>query len=477
MTASLRQFFASGLLLNDRGEPIRSTPLLEDMLTAFEGDFSTRVFVSPRRAGKSTAVALLAAFELLMTPNAFTLWVSGSGDQAKDILEQKVRRPLLRRGVKVQDARDRLVNPELGSVVECVAPAEVSAPGRTVSLLICDEARSVPEEVYEVLRPSAAGGKIFVIGSPGPPRGWFHRAATEPGPRDFVRSYSSATMNPALPAEFVAEERERLGKRGSWGELLYRREHQGSWVEFSEPPLVSPGDVRRASRENVERFDPESDSSFIGVDLSTHRDATSAAVLARRSDGSMRVVEVFVVDPRATGRAVDLELVEKKLLVLARRYRPRVIAVDRFQAAAMCQRLRAAGLPVADVAVTASLNQEIFTSLAEALAEGRLSWKKDERLEAELLNLELAENVAGGFTVRDRCRRYHRDLAFSLALAVREAERMGHFKSEARYEPPSSKRLMVPDPIPWEEQARRAAARELRQAEEEYHECLRKVFR
>ena len=38
-----------------------TTPLLQPVIDAYEGDYHTRVIVSPRRNGKSSAVALLAA--------------------------------------------------------------------------------------------------------------------------------------------------------------------------------------------------------------------------------------------------------------------------------------------------------------------------------------------------------------------------------------------------------------------------------
>ena len=77
------------------------------------------------------------------------------------------------------------------------------------------------------------------------------------------------------------------------------------------------------------------------------------------------------------------------------------------------------------VPVTLDLNQRIFETLAELLSERRLTWRRDPVLERELLGLELRERSTGRFSVVDADRRYHRDLAFSLALACAEAAGRG----------------------------------------------------
>ena len=52
---TLRQFFQSGILHGDHGGPLEETPLLRALVEGYEGDYHTRVVVSPRRNGKSSA--------------------------------------------------------------------------------------------------------------------------------------------------------------------------------------------------------------------------------------------------------------------------------------------------------------------------------------------------------------------------------------------------------------------------------------
>ena len=128
-TISLRQFIAAGLLLNDRGEPIQETPMVQALLEGWEAGAKTIVLCSPRRQGKSTVAALAAAHLLVAQPMSFTIWLSASGDQGSDILTQKLGLPLRRRkdllersDLDLSLARNRATNLTTGSVVEVTYP-------------------------------------------------------------------------------------------------------------------------------------------------------------------------------------------------------------------------------------------------------------------------------------------------------------------------------------------------------------------
>ena len=477
MKITIRNFLHSGILLNDRGQPLQETPLLLDAVEAYEGDFHSRVIISPRRNGKSSAVALISAYELLCVPGAFVIWVSGSGDQASDILEQKLRRPLSMNsklsGLKLQMSRDRIVNPEIGSVVQVVPASEVSAPGRTATAIIFDESRAIDETAVEVLRPSAAGGRIFVIGSPGAPSGWFYRAATEPGPRDFVRHYREM-INRTVSETFVAEERARLERRGAWGSLMAAREWGGEWVELSENPLLSPADVRACAVDEVEPFDAQHDRCFISADLSIKRDLTSIVCIAMRRDRSARVLEAVVMDPKDYGGEIPLELVEKRLELMWRKYGAQRIVIDQYQGALLAQRLKERRAPIEAIAVTAAVNVEAFTLLSEFISERRLRWKKHDRLESELTNLELKE-TSNSFRIVDRDKRLHRDISFSLALSLKTAHGSGAWFKRSVYGGRRGKRAeSLVGYEPPRETPEQRAAKQLRKAERNYaHELER----
>jgi hypothetical protein len=470
---SLREFHRLGVLQGDHGGALEATPLVEALIGAFEGAGHAVVLVCPRRCGKSSAAALAAAHLLLTAPGSYTLWVASSEEQAADVVAQKLTRPLKRRGLALSYARDRITHAQLGSEVRVVPMAEASVPGRTVDLLILDEARAIDETCYEVLRPSAVNGRVLILGSPGRPGSWFHRAAVEPELGDVV-IHLTEVRNPAVSPEVVEAERRRLERRGGLGAAIARREWSAEWVTLAEHRLLRPDDVRACSvkAEEIEQFDPDQDAVVVGVDLSLVRDLTSIAVVARRGEG-YRLIEAVVMDPKDFGGlGIPLELVERRLELISRRYRPRRVLMDAFQGVSIMQRLRARGIPIAAEQVTAPLNQRLFENLAELVSERQVRWAENRRLQDELLNLEIQEGTTA-WKVVDGDRRLHRDLAFSLGLALLEAVKIGNFHSEPKYEAPQKAQpvLWIPEP----ERPEMIAARELARAERGYQEAMERA--
>jgi phage terminase large subunit-like protein len=465
---SLRDFARSGLLLGDHGKPLVITPLVEQVIKAYEGDYDFRVVVTPRRQGKSSAIALLALYELLCVPNSFVVWLSGGVQQAADIIRQKLQIPIAQSpklsGLKIYSrTTGRLEHPEIGSIVECFSTNTYTSQGRTISLLLIDEAKAVPDDDAYMLFPAAANGRIFAVSSPGPPRGWFYQSATSPGPKDFVFHSREVTNNPTLDLGFVEAQRERMQRLGVREKLLYKREWGGEFIDLLESALVSPDDIERASREEVRPYDARVDKTFIGVDLSLVRDLTSIVVVsaclppdpgesgmrdpramprdtgATSRDVEFRVLEAVVLDPQAFGGKISLSYVESRIQNLAQRYRAKLVSIDQWQGALMSERLRSRGIKVRLINPTAALNMEVYELLVEVLRDGRLEFARNHRLEAELLNLSIEETRAGGFRVIDAERssgrggaRLHRDLSFSLALALSAASERGHY---FEYEP------------------------------------------
>lgn len=303
----IRDFLAAGFLRSDTGEPLVMTPLLESLIDAYEDPAVRSVACcTPRQQGKSTGVAVLVLYELLACEHSYVIWLAPAGHTAEAVLSQKLRKPLAvnprTAGLALEVSKTMITNPETGSTVEIVPPSEASAPGRRLSLLICDEARSVPEEAIEVLKPSlATGGQFVAIGSPGKPRSWWWRQVFEPVPGARVIQFTDTDINPAVDPEFVAAEKARLS-RTNWGRLFAEREWSGKWTDLAENPLVSVDDVTRASRDKVPGLDPKKDTVMLAADLSLSKDLTSVIACARRGD-DYRVLPdgVWVWDPTKRG--------------------------------------------------------------------------------------------------------------------------------------------------------------------------------
>lgn len=459
---SLREFVRLPFLRNDLGDPIRPTELLDRIIEGYERG-GTIACCCVRQSGKSTCCSLLVLYEFLMQAHSYCVWLSGgSREQGSSVLVQKLintlRRPAIREALKLNlnVSRSRVENLDTSATIEVLTTNEASAPGRRVSLLVCDEARAIDETLIGTIRPSlAVGGRAIYIGSPGQPQSWWWRSIFDPESQDTVINLGSKIVNPLVSPEFVEAEKRRLGKT-VLGELLAQREWGGAWVALSEHPLLRPSDIAAASRDHVEPHRP-GEATYTGVDLSLTKDKTSVVTIAVGEEGYLRVVHKWVWDPTTQG-AVDLEQVERQVETVHRRFRPRTIKFDQYQGVLLSQRLRRRGVRVEAVPVTLDLNQRIFTALAKLLSERRLTWRKDPELERELLGLELKERSTGRFSIVDSDKRYHRDISFSLALSVDAASsRAEHGMSIqpcTRWSRPGPARLEQADGLPWHRSSR-----------------------
>jgi hypothetical protein len=155
-----------------------------------------------RQRGKSTLAAVVAILRVLLVPGSYVLMVAASEGQAAAIFLRKLRRVLERLLDRLGIKRSALIITkrsvevlELGSKIEVVATSEVTSPGRSVDLLIFDEARDIPDAVFTALAPSvlATGGKILACSTAGRPRGWFYEMVMHPLPETAVVQAEGAT--------------------------------------------------------------------------------------------------------------------------------------------------------------------------------------------------------------------------------------------------------------------------------------------
>jgi hypothetical protein len=70
-------------------------------------------------------------------------------------------------------------------------------PGRSVSLLIIDEARDIPDDVYTALAPAVIGGrgKLLIGSTAGRPSGFFYELVRTPLPETWIY-HSTENTNP-----------------------------------------------------------------------------------------------------------------------------------------------------------------------------------------------------------------------------------------------------------------------------------------
>ncbi|MGH6692833.1 MAG: hypothetical protein ACREF4_19360 [Gammaproteobacteria bacterium] len=380
------------------------------------------VVVSPRQNGKSTYAAAEAASLLFHEPDVFCLYVANSEVQARSVLRQKLVRALERNPRLARDARiteRRIEVPALHSALEVVPASEATAPGRTVDLLVIDEARDCPDELYWRLFPSTlAGGKVLIVSSPGPPRGFLFELTQNPGERVRVVSLHDLS-NPFVNQEHV----EAAAHFAHLWPGLHAREYRGEFADLGDEFIgrdrldacVDPALENRATARGA---------VYAFLDLSRRRDLTSLVAVERTSDPDLiTVIRIETIDPRrCQGGEVDFGAVRLFLVELFSSFRVRVLGVDdRAEAGellAWCRRQRWGGA-VRPMAATAQSNMDQWGRLAERIGAGTIRLPAHRRLLDELLSLRV-EDMAGGraWRVVDTRRRFHRDVSMALAGAV-----------------------------------------------------------
>jgi len=237
-----------------------------------------------RQAGKSQCLSAMADTELLLRPGSYTIYIAASGDQAGAVYHRKIRRPLERllTTLGMRDAvrltRRGIEIPELGSALEVLATNEATAPGRSPSLLILDEARHIPDEVYSKLAPSVigAGGKVVVASTSGPPRGFFYELTQNPTPETWLYT-STANENPHADARVLAFLRRRLSLIAP---AAARRELENEFTEDGDSFL--PNGLIEVAIDDMLAEVPTSDGPcFTFGDLSRRRDLTTMLTVER----------------------------------------------------------------------------------------------------------------------------------------------------------------------------------------------------
>ena len=195
-----------------------------------------------RQWGKTTTVAVKAAYLASTHPGALVLVASPSQRQSTNFLDAATRfigeiSPDFsrnRHALRLPNNSALIALPEMPRTIR----------GFTASLLVIDEAALVSDEMIQALRPTlaATNGPLWMLSTPGPNGGAFYNAWHDESGR-WHRISVPATDCPRIRPEFLEEEREALGDRA------FRREYM---CEFSDDDTaVFPRELIRSA------FDPD----------------------------------------------------------------------------------------------------------------------------------------------------------------------------------------------------------------------------
>lgn len=123
-----------------------------------------------RQAGKTRTLSVLALHEAFRAPRRKVLIVSAGDDAAKDVLAEisaLAESPLLSGSVVDDDAR--LVTLSNGSSIRSIPASEKQARGKSIDLLILDEAAYISDELWRAVRYTTIarrGSRVVMTSTP-----------------------------------------------------------------------------------------------------------------------------------------------------------------------------------------------------------------------------------------------------------------------------------------------------------------------
>lgn len=438
--AGLTRLDVAQRLTGDFSQPLTVLQWWADALTALDDPrYKALVLNLPRQSGKTQALAVAAVSELLLRPGSFTLFISASEQQAGSIYQRKIRRPLERLIQEIGMDRRRVSLTKRGleltdfaSVLEVIPTSEISAPGRSPSLILLDECRDIPDPIFEVLAPSVigAGGKLVMASTAGRPAGFFYEMLKNPAEEVWVYR-SNENVNPHADRGVLSFLRKTFTYLSP---AARRRELENEFAEDGDSFLPA-GLVGAAVDDRLGELPTSPLPAYAFLDLSRRRDLTSLVVVVRdaprRPEATDHLVTASIQtwDPKeAPGGEVDFAEVRAALGALPERFPglETVLVDEAAEAGSVLPWAKAhpdLSLLIKGFTATPDSNMKLWGALAARMHAGTLTIPRHERLIEELHNLRQESFTFGSkWRVVDASKRIHRDVSLALAGAVFAAE-------------------------------------------------------
>jgi len=399
------------------------------------------IIIIPKKNGKTTLLAALALYHLLVTPNAECIMVAASREQAEIILRQCrmfIRQsPSLQRVMRVQQ-RSILSELDEGRI-RVLASDEDTADGTIPTLAIVDELhRHKTADLYGVLRDGLTprNGQIITISTAGAtfdsPLGQkrqqahehpdFKREGTHNYLRTPTRAFHEWCLQPeddtsdmavvklANPAPWQTEEalRERYESEGEtpWQFLRFAC---GIWTEGEEPWIDPP--VWDALPEGM----PEAGGNvWLGVDIGNIGEP-SAIVIIGKKDGHFLAQARILNDP-------DLEAVEDEVRAIRKDYKVASCTFDPRMFARSAEMLEKEGLLMLEFPQTAERMGKASATLWRLIERQELHYPHaDKVFRAHVLAGVVKEDQRGWRLAKDPRTRRPVAALVALAMAVQTA--------------------------------------------------------
>ena len=335
-----------------------------------------------------------------------------------------------------------------GSVVVSVPASERQVRGRTASLLILDESRSIPESLWEAAEPvtlAQPDSEVWILSTPGGmPTGFFRRyfARGETSPDEWCRSYWwPSTISPNVNSDLVAE------WRRTWDPIAFRREVLGEDVDEAEAmfPMslvlscladwqsFGPDEARRRSPYDHQLKAKElAYSVSVGIDWGTVKDGNVVAcvgVLDDRGANGPGYVYYLAHLTALYGIGYD-QFFDVVTNVTAGFHARMVVAenngVGQYPSTVLSRKIKEQrqGSQVFCRPTTAQIKFETFSKIHGLMAEGRFVLPRRDDIVSQFAGLSREESEFG--TTKIAARKGHDDIPLAILQsfrAIRPADR------------------------------------------------------
>lgn len=263
-------------------------PLWPHQVEVVRSNARIRIICSGRQAGKSRTLALLALHAAFVQSNALVLVLSAGEEAAKDLLSEiaLLCGSALLAGAVVDEHSSRIVLSN-GSEVRSVPASIKQVRGKSVDLLILDEAAFIEREIWRAAQftPIARReSRIVMASTPFGRQDGFFATAYRAG---LNRAEGFASFHwPSTVSPLVDETLLEIFKR-SMSEREYLREVEAEWVDDAGAYFTS--DEINSNVANYELIDPAHAGGQVcvgGVDWG-FSDANVLVLLAVLADGDL----------------------------------------------------------------------------------------------------------------------------------------------------------------------------------------------
>lgn len=387
--------------------------------TVLDADPQPRVagWCLPRGQGKSTLVAALGVYELMIGGEGATVIVAAVDErQAGIVFGLAVRMVELNDELadRVQVFKDRLVVPSRGASFTCLPASPASLEGLDYSLAIVDEIGRVAPETWEVI--ALAQGKrehstLIGIGTPGPSddnvltrlRGYslehpedasqvyreFSAAGFEDHPPSCEHCWELA--NPALD-DYLHRDALRALLPPKMTEAHFRRARLCQFVGPVEDAFLS-ADVW----DGLDTGKPVPDGAevVLAVDASLKDDSTAIVIGTVAARPHFDKFAVWEKPRDDDGWQVPLLAVEQAVRDAAKRYKVREVAYDPAYFTRSALVLEAEGLPMVAYPQSPTRQTAATNDLHSAALAGLFTHSGDADLRRHVLNATVKESDKG----------------------------------------------------------------------------------